>query len=383
MKKLLTLTLPLILCIAGVTYLFLPPTVPASPFSHSATLQYGDTTKPNYVILGFLPYWNLKKISPTALASVTSIGYFSLRLDAQGNLVTHVNRREEEPGYTNFKHLVAGSVVIPRPLTLTIAMTDNDALASLLASAVARNAAIQTIIDNAKSARAIGVNIDFEPSGSISQEMRDNFTVFMRELWVVSKRQSNPLVLSVDIYSISATRARLWDIAGLAPSVDYLVIMAYDYFQPSSSQSGPVAPLRGAPALFNEDVTKNLAETLRYIEPGKVLLGLPFYGYSWPTEDGAKYGSPTGTGSLATLSFIEGSIADHSLSEQWDRDSLTPYAVATVSGHTRQYYFENTTSLGLKLDLIKAAHLGGIAIWALGYEGDNSPLWSTISNSLQ
>ena len=381
MRKLF-LAIPIVILCAVVTYMLLPPTIPLSPTSSALPIPYSLSPKP-YTVLGFLPYWNLKKLNSDELAGTTDIAYFSLRLDQNGEIVKYVNRYAEEPGYTNYKRLQNGSTVINKPLTLTFAGNGNDAIEALLGNATARQNAVGSIVSAANGLHASGINIDFEPSGAVSPSMRNNFTLFVSELYKAVKRQPSPLTLSVDIYSISATRARLWDIASLAPNLDYLVVMAYDYFQPSSSQTGPVAPLRGSPTLFNEDVTKNLAETLRYIEPGKVLLGIPFYGDSWQTVSTDKYAAPVGTGALATLSTIEAQIRANTLAELWDRDSLSPYSVATVSGKTREYYYENTTSIGLKLDLVKAAGLGGIAIWALGYEGDPSPLWETIQNNLQ
>ena len=64
----------------------------------------------------------------------------------------------------------------------------------------------------------------------------------------------------------------------------------------------------------------------------------------------------------------------------WDRNSLTPYGVASESGQISQIYIENETSIRLKLEFVKSANLGGIAIWALGYEGNSSWIWPTIAN---
>ncbi len=381
MKKLSLVISIVALCAFG-TYLLLPPSIPLSPTSTTPPTFY-DLPPKNFIILGFLPYWNLKLLSKEELVGTTDIAYFSLRLDKYGNIVQYVNRREEEPGYTNYKRLLAGTISIQKPLTLTFAGNGTDEIEALLKSGTARQNAITNIINASSSLHASGINIDFEPSGGIAASEQADFTTFISELYQGVKRQSEPLALSVDIYSISATRARLWDIAGLAPHVDYLVLMAYDYFQASSDQTGPVAPLRGAPALFNEDVTKNLAETLRYIEPRKVLLGIPFYGYVWTTSSIDKYAIPTKTGGIAKLSTVEADIASGSLAELWDRDTLSPYSIATEAGKIKQYYYENATSIGLKLDLVKTAGLGGIAIWALGYEGDGSPLWNTIGNDLR
>ena len=73
-------------------------------------------------------------------------------------------------------------------------------------------------------------------------------------------------------------------------------------------------------------------------------------------------------------------LDNQTLSLLWDRNTLTPYGVASNStGKTSQVYFENQTSIRLKIEFVKSAHLGGIALWALGYENNVSWLWPTIN----
>ena len=45
-------------------------------------------------------------------------------------------------------------------------------------------------------------------------------------------------------------------------------------------------------------------------------------------------------------------------------------------------YYENSRSLSYKLDLVNQLDLAGVAIWALGYEGDSRELWETIGRKL-
>jgi spore germination protein YaaH len=45
-------------------------------------------------------------------------------------------------------------------------------------------------------------------------------------------------------------------------------------------------------------------------------------------------------------------------------------------------YFENSRSLSYKLDYVNQLNLGGIAIWALGYEGDSRELWDVVNRKL-
>ena len=151
---------------------------------------------------------------------------------------------------------------------------------------------------------------------------------------------------------------------------------------PGSSSAGPNSPLRGSGDLFEHDIIKNISELSKLIPSNKILLGIPFYGYQWNTVDATKYSPVESKGTTASLERIEEMIQDKTLELLWDRNTLTPYGIASSSGQISQIYFENATSMKLKLDFVKSANLGGIAIWALGYEGQDSWVWPII-NSLK
>lgn len=380
----------LFLSAALITYLLYPSAVPLNPLNYATSNNPSLSNSKSYTLLGFLPYWNLKKLTPQAATSLTDLAYFTLRLNGAGELVTHNNPREEESGYTNFKRLQkagnlckqAGLNDISCPaLTLTYAQLDEDALTSLLSSAASRHRAVQTIMDNVQQTGAVGVNIDFEPLGSTSPSLRQNFTDFIALLH--SKTSVSNINISVSVYPSAASRARLWDLENLAPLIDQLVVMTYDYTLPNSPKTGPNSPLRGAGHLFEHDIMTNLAEISAVFPKEKILLGIPFYGYEWSTDSSDKYTTPNGRAVVASLERIQQMLDDKTLELLWDRNSFTPYAVKRVAGEVvSQVYFEDLNSLTLKLELVKEAGLGGIAIWAIGYEGNYAKLWPTISGSL-
>lgn len=373
----LAIVAELILLIGLLIFIASPPTLPLSPLSLIPPKNYNLQPK-TYVILGFAPYWNQKKLTPESLTSISHYAYFALHLDESGDVQTHVNRRELEPGFNNYNRLLQS---LPnKPLILTFMQKDQDSLSSILASKTIRSHAISTIISKVKESSATGVNIDFEPTGEISTTMRDNFTLFIQELSASLKPNNYNLqpILTISVYPSAAARPRLWDLVSLAPYTDYVVVMTYDYTMPKSTTSGPNSPLRDASGNFEHNIVKNISELSSQIEPKKILLGIPFYGYEWDTVDESKYSPTVGRGVTASLERIEEMLNERTLELVWDRNSLTAYGVATVGAQTSQIYFDNDVSLRLKLDFVKDAGLGGIAIWALGYDNNVPWLWPTI-----
>lgn len=357
----------------AVTFLS-PSPLPVSPLASTSPNSHISNPK-SYIVLGFAPYWNLKKLNPDSLSTLTHFSYFALHLSGDGTLYTRVNRREEDPGFTNYKRLINHTYDLQNvPLILTFMPTTQSNLETILSNPTARQNAITTIVSSLKESGAVGVNIDFEPLGDTPPSQKAAYTQFIQALRTALPSHQ----LSISIYPSAAVRPRLWDLAALSPYLDYLVVMTYDYTLPASSQSGPNSPLRGAGTLFEHDIVQNIAEISALVPTRQILLGIPLYGYEWDTPDTSKYAPTESRGSVASLERIQKMLDEQTLELLWDRNSLTPYGISSDSGQISQVYFENSISIQLKLDFVKSANLGGIAIWALGYEGNVTWLWPVI-----
>lgn len=348
-------------------YLLLPPKNPLSPLTSNPFFQ----KPPNkYKILGFLPYWNLDKLSPHASNTITDIAYFSFTLKKEG---LSPQNTQERKAFLNLT-----SQTLPKPLHLTISQTDKEIISSHLSTQTSRQTLIQSITTLITQHSLQGIIIDFEPTGGISPTLQDNFTLFIQQLRTSLNNLKPAPSLQIAIFPTAAKTSRLWQLKELSPYADYFIIMTYDYHRASDPKSGPNAPLRGSTLNFQEDILTNISETSQIIPSKQILLGVPFYGYEWKTTDSQKY-APTSQGYTASLERIDKLIQEKGLTPIWDRNSLTPYLIHQEEGETKQIYFDNQKSISLKLDLVKQAKLGGIAIWALGYEGNNPTLWQTIS----
>jgi spore germination protein YaaH len=360
---------------------FAPSSELYSPLSSAPPQENQITGKQEYLILGFAPYWNLKKLSTESLTSITHFAYFHLLLNGDGTVYKKTNRREEDPGFTNYKRLLAGTVSRgDKPLIITVMPESQTALSQSIASSSSREKTINTLLNILSESKAAGINIDYEPLGDISESTKQNFTLFIKELnFKLDKLDKPEILLTISIYGSAGSKPRIWDLKALEPYTNYFVVMSYDYTMPGSSSAGPNSPLRGSGDLFEHDVIKNISEISKLVKSEKILLGIPFYGYQWKTVDASKYSPVESKGSTASLEKIEEMLRDKTLELVWDRNTLTPYGIASESGQISQIYFENATSMKLKLDFVKSTNLGGIAIWALGYEGQNSWVWPVIN----
>ena len=243
-----------------------------------------------------------------------------------------------------------------------------------------------------------GINIDIEYSGNNSPILRENFTKFMRKLdWYLDTKYKN-IKVSVDVYASAANNQDgIWDIKSISQYVDYVIIMAYDFHQRSSSQAGPVAPLFSDDGRWTKDINQHLKAFLDQAPREKLLLGIPFYGYGWRTDSNdPKANTYENTGFTVSykkakdlLRLSEGGVASESawlgakqVKKSFDNDALSPYITYQQNGEFYTIYYEDPKSIAYKLEYARQLDLAGIAIWALGYEDSNRELWEAINNGI-
>jgi hypothetical protein len=111
--------------------------------------------------------------------------------------------------------------------------------------------------------------------------------------------------------------------------------------------------------------------------PAKLLLAVPWYGYDWPTADTTKGAATTATGRAIFYANARSSAAR--FGRRFDETTKNPWYIYTASGLPRQAWYDDSLSLALKYELARSRGLGGIGIWALGYEAGAPEIWNGIT----
>lgn len=335
-------------------------------------------------VYGFLPYWTMNEA--TISSTLTDIAYFSVGLDGNGNLLEQTNG-EYEQGLRRMQQDTFSDWALERQkagqkIHITITLFQADTIRALLASQTSRERAIFTISQLVASYPFSGVQLDLEYAGTVDDSLRANYVTFVKDLNASLEKQDPGIELSVAMFGSAASKYTFWDVANLAEHIDFFIVMAYDYHIRSSTVVGPVAPIFGkGTGRWENDVVSNMRDLLKEVEPNKILLGIPFYGYEW-TSTSDELGATTfpESGATATYKRVLSILEDPEIKaqERWDEDALSPYVTYKEGGQTQFIYYENTRSLSYKLDFVEQLGLRGIAIWALGYEGNRDELWQTI-----
>ena len=164
-----------------------------------------------------------------------------------------------------------------------------------------------------------------------------------------------------------------FDVVALGDICDALIMMGYDYHWRNAPTSGPVAPLRGE--------SLNVTRSVRtYLDSGlvasKLLLGVPWFGYEWLT-DGAERGAPV-LGPGRSVLYADAQFAAAANGRMFDTTTATPWYRYRIDSAWYQTWYEDSLSLALKYRLVNDDALGGIGIWALGYQADAIDVWQGI-----
>jgi spore germination protein YaaH len=345
------------------------------------------------IVLGFLPYWNLKYTDQIPIKNLTHLAYFGIDLEEDGTIKKYENPGELEPGWNklnsqDYEILKRQMKILGKKNIILVRGMSNDLIKSIINNSNTRQIAINEILEVYKTKQFDGLNIDFEPTGFLDKQTQDNFTIFIREISTQCKA-INSCEFSIDIYAKSAVERRLYDLKELDPYLDYVIIMAYDFFTPSSTTAGPIAPLSGAcqsnidGSCLEYDIQTSIVDISKIIQKDKLILGVPFYGYEWQTiSDKFLSNTYKGTGSLATFRRVQELLENEgeaSVTASWSATSLSPYLIIKKGDQINQIHYENERSLRLKLEFINNTGLSGLAIWALGYDTPYMDFWETIN----
>jgi hypothetical protein len=123
-----------------------------------------------------------------------------------------------------------------------------------------------------------------------------------------------------------------------------------------------------------------------------VLLALPWYGRAWSAEEseagaatlrGERIGDPVTVGYALAVeqALTSGRVYEPTQGSAW---SAYPFrSCATCPETWRQVWYDDPDSFGAKMDHAISEGLGGVGIWALGFEADRPELWWALENRLQ
>ncbi|OGK37715.1 hypothetical protein A3F03_03105 [Candidatus Roizmanbacteria bacterium RIFCSPHIGHO2_12_FULL_41_11] len=365
--------------IAGVSigyYIFARPSF--SPIKHLISEQLTSVSNQKLVI-GFLPFWLIDKADKNYADYISTLAYFGLILDSDGSIKQYTNPQEAEPGWYALQagkidDLLTEAKRKDIKLSLVVFCGDEETIGQLLDKPEKHaDRLVEEVTPLMKKFGFSDLNLDIESVKEASGEARLHFTQFVKQV-KKGMDQNNAGTLSIDASPTVFIKKYLIDPVQISQIVDHFIIMGYDYHYPGSYVSGPVAPQAGAGTVSEFDTQVAIKIAAGVMPAEKIILAIPLYGYEWETiDDFSRAATIPGSGLVASNRRVEELLKDCEecqISREKEADEAYVVYQDTETGVYHQIFFPDKQATQAKADYAQKNKLGGIALWALGYEGD-------------
>lgn len=219
-----------------------------------------------------------------------------------------------------------------------------------------------------------GFDVDWEYPQS---EDAPNYLALLKEF----RKQLNAVRPGLQLNIAAGPSPRMYhgvDFAEVAHTVDLIGLMNYDYSGPWHHETGFHAPLYS-------DHGGNADETVREYEAAgvpadKLLLGIPFYGYSWKSVGSENHGlfqPGEAVHEDRPYRYIQTII--NSSTVYRDENAQAPWL---YDGNTFWTY-EDPVSAQFKSTYAREHHLRGVMVWQLGEDSTDGQLLKAVSAGLR
>ena len=283
-----------------------------------------------------------------SLPYLTFLSPFSFRTDKLGNLTPTFHLDTALSGEQRTANL----------LTLTN-LPEEGGFSSQIAHAILTDRTAQdTFLDNTEALLRqggwYGVNLDFEYVYPFDRESYNQFLgrLTQRLHWL------GYIVVTALAPKLSEDQQGLLysahDYAAHGQLADYVVLMTYEW----GYTKGPAMAV--APVNMVRRVLDYAADV---IPAGKILLGVPNYGYDWtlPFVQGTSARSLTNVEAAALAGRMGAAI-------QFDETAQSPFFRYTgADGRQHEVWFEDARSLRVKYTLVNEYGLAGVSFWNLNH----------------
>jgi spore germination protein YaaH len=330
-------------------------------------------------VIGYLPYWEMTSttFSEIDLTKLTTIVLFSVGWDRAGHLRRDLAgyRAINEPATEAFVDRAQEAGVRVLVSFTSFGYTKN---ASFFTNPTAQATFVEEAATFVEAKGLDGADLDVELMEGI---YRPGYAAVAGSLKDALRDRDRNATLTVATNG-NVSGARMAEMA-LAAGADRAFLMGYSY-RTAGSWPGPIDPLdrrAGDPGLSLTDSLNLYAA--EGVPLGKVILGLPLYGRSWPTVSTAlgsarRRGIPGAGDWFPYRRLGELAATGRVLRRDIVPVEATARLVRRVNGVIWQSFFDSSSTFRTKLRLVQTRGLAGAGLWALGYSNHRAEYWTAI-----
>ncbi len=357
----------------------------------SFTTSASAENQPRKILSGWIPYYSIKTSLPAAISNadlIREVMPFWYTLKFNGKTQSTVVTDLYTPANPSVPMAQTVGALRNAGFTLIPTITDGtakDVLAGLLAKPAARTQIVQAITTMVVSNNFDGVDLDFEgfafvDSNKTWPKTAPLWTALVKELSASLRAQNKILSVSTPYVLDPAGKQKGYYVyawAAIAPYIDRLRIMTYDY---SVAKVGPIGPITWTERTVQYAVT--------VMPASKVYVGIPGYGRDWVTAVSGvcpanvasviKAGAKAATfvmrnaldlaASYGVTPVYDDKFGEATFSYQKVYNGTTSGGLATSCTASRTAWYQNAQSYALRAELVNKYRLGGLAAWTIGME---------------
>lgn len=380
-----------LLIIFGAIYLSIPRKLSDSTFvsplpkDDIANAQIKTSTNLGIKeVIGFLPSWTVAANTKVNIDNLTQLIYFGFGVSENGEIVKYDenNKQVLEWYYFNtdeFANIMKRARENKTKVLVSFKMFNNEITDNLISSSFSTDRFIRNIISLLKQYGLDGINLDIEYFTDSDFPTSKYMNTFLAKVTDALKESNTNYKVSIDVNATVILHDSAYDMVKIGEVVDEVILMAYDYRVPASLRAGPVAPINGS--VNEHSITESVNSLSGRVPMEKVILGIPLYGYEWQTlNKNNKSTTVAGSGALATYKRVQELLETRKdIEKHWDTVAMSPWLIYKQSGAIKQIYYEDDRSIKAKIDFVKDRGLGGVSLWALGYEGKYKDVWDLFT----
>lgn len=339
--------------------------------SQTQTIQSNTTLK----VMGWIPFWDQEEAFNSFSLHADlfdSIGVFWYSCSPDGTVAVYHNA-VVDPNIISFAHknnVKVYATVANLADNTNTETWDKDCVTAIISSKEKRDEHIAHLTDLVVKNNFDGLAIDYE---SLPTSQKDNFSEFI-ELLAQRLHQKGKL-LGVTIHAKTSENnpnedngSHAQDLQRIAQASDSLYYMTY-LEHGVFSNPGPPGSIGWIKQVLHYSV-----DTL-HLPKEKVYLGIGLMGVTWKQQQN---GSFQGESNDNTFKNILAVAQMQNISPSWDSNSETPFFFYEDNGK-HVVWFENSQSVGTRVDHAKSLGVGGVALWRLG--GEDQGIWSELKKN--
>mgnify|MGYP001038433129 CR=1 FL=1 len=322
----------------------------------SLSLSFGQR------VVAYYPYWMQSEFPPEKidLDVVTHVIHSFGWPDKEGNILS----------YSGMFNSGMSDIIHAEDRTFLLSLGgwgNHEGFPVVAASADLRKTFINNLIKVCEDNGYDGVDLDWEFPESATD--RTNLNLLVMDMDSMFNAYNPDWLITMAV--TTANWFGQWhDFNTLKQYIDFFNAMTYGMHGTWTSHNGHNSPLYQSPANDPEGSCHtgiNYLTIYRGIPKSQINMGVPFWGLEFnATEINGSF-----TGDIKDVRYTEiPSLIGNGWTRKWDEDALVPYLVNDEK--TKILTYDDPESMRLKSEYVIEKELGGMMIWALGYDQINN-----------